>query len=75
MTGHGALVLSVSFDNQGILASSSGNGLVKIWDIKTGDCLRTLTGHGGTILGVSLSNQGMLASSSWDGIIKLWKRV
>lgn len=47
--------------------------MVKLWDISTGECLRTLTGHTGSVWSVAFSPDGqMLASSSHDRPAKLW---
>ncbi|NJK67561.1 MAG: hypothetical protein HC789_08455 [Microcoleus sp. CSU_2_2] len=43
LQGHSHWVLSVAFSpKQPLLASSSVDGSIKIWDLKTGECLKTL---------------------------------
>jgi WD40 repeat protein len=57
----------------GILASASGDRTIKIWDIETGSCLKTLTGHTDWVRSVAFSLDGqILASGSADCTIKLW---
>ena len=42
-TGHQSWVLAVAFHPDGnTLASSSADGTIKLWNIKTGDCIKTL---------------------------------
>ena len=46
---------------------------VKLWDVTSGECLRTLEGHSYAVLSVSFSPDGSkLASGSSDNTVKLW---
>jgi WD40 repeat protein len=59
--------------NGQLLASGSDDRTLKLWNLKTGTCLRTLWGHGGWIQSISVSPDGMtLASGSHDRTVKLW---
>jgi WD40 repeat protein len=64
----------VSFSPDGkTLASGSGDSTTKLWDVATGQALKTLTGHQEIVYSVSFSPDGKtLASSSEDKTIKLW---
>eukprot|EP01052_Picozoa_sp_SAG31_P077743 SAG31_NODE_37152_length_306_cov_1.985507_1_plen_61_part_10 len=43
-------IYSVSFDASGsILASGCGDHTLKLWDVASGECLRTLDGHSGDV--------------------------
>ena len=72
--GHTRRVNSVSFSPEGqTLASGGQDSTVRLWDIGTGDTLRTLTGHTGEVNSVSFSPDGQtLASASNDRTVRLW---
>ena len=57
-----------------ILASGSEDSTIKLWDVTSGQLIRTLTGHTNWISwSVDLINNGQtLVSGSQDGTIKLW---
>lgn len=54
------------------IASGSWDNTIKIANIHTGQCLRTLTGHTGVIYALELLENDQLASGSFDGSIKIW---
>ncbi|HEY9607250.1 MAG TPA: NB-ARC domain-containing protein [Allocoleopsis sp.] len=55
------------------LLSASENQTVKLWDVRTGQCLRTLEGYSNSVLSVALSCGGqLLASSGRDQLLRLW---
>ncbi|BAY28466.1 protein kinase [Nostoc carneum NIES-2107] len=74
-TGHTNSVYSIAFSHDGqILASSSFDKTIKLWEVATGREIRTLTGHTEGVYSVVFSHDGqMLASSSYDKTIKLWE--
>ena len=46
---------------------------MKLWDVESGEEIRTLAGRVGYVLGVAFSIDGKtLASGSYDGTVKLW---
>jgi WD40 repeat protein len=58
----------------GFIASSSDDCIVKLWDIKIGQCYRRLKGHEDSVWAVAFSLDGqILASSSDDQKVKLWE--
>jgi WD40 repeat protein len=74
LRGHGDLVFSVCFspDNRR-LASASGDGTVRIWDVQTGDEVRRVAAHRYHVNCVAYSPDGRtLATASDDFTIALW---
>jgi hypothetical protein len=85
LRGHAGEVTSVAFAPDGqVLASaggadvrhgggSPGDNTVKLWDVRTGQELRTLAGHTGPVRSVAFGADGqLLASASEDQTVKLW---
>ena len=54
------------------LASGSGDKSIKIWNIDSGKCIRTLNGHDSPIFSLQLLLNNKLASGSADHSIKIW---
>ncbi|EGJ34960.1 MULTISPECIES: caspase family protein [Moorena] len=74
LQGNDQNVTSVSFSRDGqTLASGSDDNTIKLWNLETGEEIRTLIGHTETVHSVSFSRDGQtLASGSYDNTIKLW---
>jgi len=46
---------------------------VKLWDIRTGDCVQTLPAHSDPVTAVSFNRDGTtVCSASHDGLIRIW---
>ena len=70
--GHKDAVTSLVYADE-LLCSGSADKTIKVWDIKTGDCLRTLEGHEGAITCL-VDADGLLCSGSADNKIKVWDK-
>jgi len=65
--------IAISSDNQFIISGSSTE-TIKIWDVQTGECLKTLEGNNDVyIFSVTISSDNkFIVSGSGDKTIKIW---
>jgi WD40 repeat protein len=88
LRGHSELALALAFTPDGTtLASGGTDGLVKLWDVATGQERGTLPGHGVPLLSVAFSPDGQTLASAGCGMpwlggklarpgeVKLWDRA
>ncbi|KAL8795318.1 MAG: hypothetical protein Q9195_002188 [Heterodermia aff. obscurata] len=68
--GHVNGVMCLQFDDN-ILATGSYDSTIKIWDIHTGEELRTLRGHGSGIRALQFDDTKLI-SGSLDCTLKVW---
>lgn len=62
--------MCLQFDDN-ILATGSYDNTIKIWDIETGECLRTLTGHTLGIRALQFDDTKLI-SGSLDKTLRVW---
>jgi WD40 repeat protein len=74
LEGHKSGVEAVALAPDGAwLASASGDGTVRIWDVRTGLERRALRGHGGAVAALAVAPDGSwLASGGSDGTVRIW---
>ena len=73
LKGHTNGVFGLKQITPSILASGSYDRTIKLWDITSGQLIRTLTGHTNSIgWSIDLLNSQTLVSGSYDQTIKLW---
>ena len=64
--------VAISRDNSRIV-SGSNDRTVKVWDVTTGNCLKTLEGHSDNVISVAISDDGSrVISGSHDKTVRLW---
>jgi len=67
--------LELAFDPAGArIAAAMSGALVRLWNVASGDSLRTLTGHvtRRPVPAVSFLPTGELISGSWDNHLRIW---
>lgn len=74
MSSHTDILTGVAFSPNGdIIASSSGDNTIKLWD-RRGQLIETLSGHEDNVSAIAFSSdEEFLISASSDGKIKFWK--
>ena len=74
LTGHTGYVWSLAISQGGQLISGSSDKSIKVWDIRSGECLKTLKGHTSSVLSLAITNEGLLMSGSEDRSILIWEK-
>lgn len=65
--------LAKSLKNLGVMASGSGDGVVKVWDLGSQEETWSVVAHDGIVRGLCYTSSAQLLSCSSDGIVKLWQ--
>jgi WD40 repeat protein/transcriptional regulator with XRE-family HTH domain len=74
LQGHSLWVSAVTFGPGGLLASTSYNGNVRLWNVEKGRCLSTFQGYSSVISALAFSPDGhMLVHGDDNGILKIWQ--
>ncbi|TPX36515.1 hypothetical protein SmJEL517_g01359 [Synchytrium microbalum] len=70
LAGHFEAIYCLQFDESKIV-SGSRDDTIKIWDMKTGECTKTLHGHGASVLCLQYDDQYIVSGSS-DSTVIVW---
>jgi WD40 repeat protein len=72
LNGHTGGIVDTILMNNNLMASSSADLSVRIWDLTTNTCKFILIGHTAQVNGLKIITPDILASGSFDQTIKLW---
>lgn len=73
LTGHNSWTTAIDVSSDGEqLVSASLDGSVKLWDLKTGSCLRTFGESKAPTIAVAFVSVEHLVTASQDGLVRLW---
>lgn len=68
-------VCALTVDGRALLASTSRDRTIRLWDLATGACLHTLTGHTGEVTHacpVTVDGRTLLVSTGGDRFVRIW---
>ncbi|MDQ3624326.1 MAG: hypothetical protein M3463_17850, partial [Verrucomicrobiota bacterium] len=74
LPGHKVMVTGLAFMT-GVLASSSEDGKVALWDVKEGKEIKTWNAHTGGAAWVDFAPDGRLVSCGRDKVAKVWDQT
>lgn len=71
LSGAGHVTAIAVLDGRRAVAGSE-DGKLRLWDLESGEILRTLEGHAAEVSHLTVLSGGRLLSGSWDGTVRLW---
>ena len=75
LDGHGSnfTIRKIININENLIASSSDDKTIKIWDWNQGTCLKSIESHEGHVYAIELLNYKTIISGGLDKKICLWQ--
>ena len=73
LEGHTHFVAAVVNISDDIVVSGSDDDTLRVWNIKTGKCLKVLEGHTESVYAVTKMSDDIIVSESWDETIRVWR--
>ena len=70
--GHTQVVNCIIKLSKTQIASGSDDFCIKIWDLPSGKCLKTLKGNNSIVTSIAKLSKTRIVSGSWDNFIKIW---
>jgi WD40 repeat protein len=74
LVGHNSHITAITFASDRVLASSSADGEIRLWNTATGVVQQTFHTNEGYVEQIALAPNGLLASASevWNDTVQLW---
>jgi len=73
LRGHTAAITDVSWRlDSNVVASSSEDGSIKLWELENGDNIKSIGARGGGVESVRFAKDGRLVSTGRDRIVRVW---
>ena len=72
LCGHTDTVQALAVTADGKVISGSADKTLKVWNLDTGQCLKTLQGHTNVVAALTVIADGRVVSGSHDGTLKVW---
>ncbi|WVW82910.1 hypothetical protein I302_104924 [Kwoniella bestiolae CBS 10118] len=75
LQGHTSRIWSCSSSDSGsMVASGSGDGTIRFWDVNSGECMNVMYGDGGDVYSVKWrpGREDQAVSASYDKILRSW---
>lgn len=73
LEGHRGRVFAVALsEDAAVLVSGANNGSIRLWNVQSGECIRTLKGHKHAVREIVISSNERIYSSCEDGSIGVW---
>ena len=73
LKGHNFTVYDICECKNGNILTASGDGTIKLWDIKTKKCIQTFIGHNDYVVSLHCTKGNDFISGSYDSYAMIWK--